>query len=122
LTEHQERYQRLRTLAAEIMAQHTCLEVRDIEVMFTQQSGYATPKLGVRGAFLREDRLLLVRETADEHRWTLLGGWADVNKSPAEPVAREVREESGLEVRPYKLAAVWDRARHPRGVVEPFHI
>ena len=104
------------------MAQHTGLEVRDIEVMFTQQSGYATPKLGVRGALFREDRVLLVRETADEHRWTLPGGWADVNESPAEAVAREVREEFGLEVRPYKLAAVWDRARHPHGVIEPFHI
>jgi ADP-ribose pyrophosphatase YjhB (NUDIX family) len=117
-----ERYQRFRTLAAQIMAQHTDLEVRDIEVMFTQQSGYATPKLGVRGALFREDRLLLVRETADEHRWTLPGGWADVNESPAEAVAREVREEAGLEVRAYKLAAVWDRARHPRGVMEPFHV
>jgi ADP-ribose pyrophosphatase YjhB (NUDIX family) len=117
-----ERYQRLRTLAAQIMAQHTGLEVRDIEVMFTQQCGYATPKLGVRGALFREDRVLLIRETADEHRWTLPGGWADVNESPAEAVAREVREESGLEVRAYKLAAVWDRARHPHGVIEPFHV
>jgi hypothetical protein len=32
-----ERYQRLRTLAAQIMAQHTGLHERDIEVMFTQQ-------------------------------------------------------------------------------------
>jgi ADP-ribose pyrophosphatase YjhB (NUDIX family) len=90
--------------------------------MFTQQSGYATPKLGVRGAVFRDDRILLVRETADEHRWSLPGGWADVNESPAEAVAREVREEAGLQVRPFKLAAVWDRARHPHGVVEPFHI
>jgi ADP-ribose pyrophosphatase YjhB (NUDIX family) len=117
-----ERYLRFRTLAAQIMAQHTGLEVRDIEVMFTQQTGYATPKLGVRGALFRDDRLLLVRETADEHRWTLPGGWVDVNESPAEAVATEVREEAGLEVRPYKLAAVLDRARHPHGVVEPFHV
>jgi ADP-ribose pyrophosphatase YjhB (NUDIX family) len=117
-----ERYQRLRTLAAQMMARHSGLEVRDIEVTFTQQTGYATPKLGVRGAVFRDDRLLLVRETADEHRWTLPGGWADVNESPAEAVAREVREEAGVQVRPYKLAAVWDRGRHPHGTVEPFHV
>jgi ADP-ribose pyrophosphatase YjhB (NUDIX family) len=98
------------------------MAVPDIEVMFTQQSGYATPKVGVRGAVFHDDRILLVRETADEHRWALPGGWADVNESPAEAVAREVREEAGLQVRPFKLAAVWDRARHPHGVVEPFHI
>jgi ADP-ribose pyrophosphatase YjhB (NUDIX family) len=104
------------------MARHTDLEVRDIEVMFTQQSGYATPKLAVRGAVLSDDRILLVRKTADEHRWTLPGGWADVNESPAEAVAREVREEAGLDLRAQKLAAVWDRARHAHGVVQPFHV
>ena len=41
-----ERYQRLRALAAEIMAEHVSMVVPDIEVLFTQQSGYATP--GVR--------------------------------------------------------------------------
>jgi ADP-ribose pyrophosphatase YjhB (NUDIX family) len=117
-----ERYQRLRSLAAEIMAEHADMAIPDIEMLFTQQSGYATPKLGVRGAVFQDDRLLLVRETVDDHRWTLPGGWADVNESPAEAVAREVREEAGIEVRPYKLAAVWDRARHPHGVVPPFHV
>ena len=56
------------------MAEHTGIAMPDIEVMFTQQSGYATPKLGVRGAVFRDDRILLVRATADEHRWTLPGG------------------------------------------------
>src|SRR5215472_12953009 len=117
-----ERYQRLHALAAEIMAKHTELALQDIEAVFARQSGYATPKLGVRGAVFRDNRLLLVRETADENRWTLPGGWADVNESPAEAVAREVREESGLEVRAVKLAAVWDRTRHPHGVVQPFNV
>jgi ADP-ribose pyrophosphatase YjhB (NUDIX family) len=117
-----ERYQRLLALAAQIMAQHTGLDVRNIDLLFTQQTGYATPKLGVRGAVFRDDRILLVRETADDHRWSLPGGWADVNESPSEAVAREVREESGLVVRAYKLAAVWDRDRHPHELVHPFHI
>ena len=117
-----ERYQRLRALAAEIMAKHTELALPDIEAVFARQSGYATPKLGVRGAVFRDDRLLLVRQTADENRWTLPGGWADVNESPTEAVTREVREESGLEVRAIKLAAVWDRTRHPHGVVQPFNV
>ena len=95
-----ERYQQLRALAAQIMAEHTGIAIPDIESMFTQQTGYATPKLGVRGAVFRNDRILLVREMADEHRWTLPGGWADVNESPADAVAREVREEAGVRVRP----------------------
>lgn len=117
-----ERYEQLRALAAHIVAEHTGLPAIGIEEMFRGQTGYATPKLGVRGAVFRDHRILLVRETADNHRWTLPGGWADVNESPAEAVAREVREEAGVEVHPYKLVAVWDRARHPHGVVEPFHV
>ena len=60
----------------------------------------------------------MVRETADQGRWTLPGGWADVNVTPAENAVKEVREESGYEVEVTKLAAVWDRTRqaHPVGV------
>jgi len=117
-----QRYQQLLGLSAQVMAEHTNIAVPDIEVMFSQQSGYATPKVGVRGAVFRDDRILLVREIADEHRWSLPGGWADVNESPSDAVSREVREEAGLEVRAYKLAAVWDRARHPHGVTQPFRV
>ncbi|MBU6497657.1 MAG: NUDIX domain-containing protein, partial [Rhodospirillales bacterium] len=56
-----------------------------------------------------------VREAADGGRWTLPGGWADVGLSAAENVVKEVREESGFDVRVRKLAALWDRTRqgHP---------
>ena len=116
------RYERFRALAAQIMAQHTGLEVGDIEAMFTQQTGYATPKVDVRGAVFRDGRILLVRETADGDRWTLPGGWADVNESPAEAVVKEVREEAGLEVRAFKLGAVLDRSRHAHKPIYTFHI
>ena len=117
-----ERYHRLRAVAAQIMAQHTGLAARDIDMMFTQQTGYATPKVDVRGAVFRDGQILLVRETADGNRWTLPGGWADVNESPAEAVVKEVREEAGLEVRASKLSAVWDRSRHAHKPIYPFHI
>ena len=61
----------------------------------------------MRAAVFRDDgRILLVRETADGGRWTLPGGWADVDQSPRESVVREVREEAGVEVSVRKLAAV----------------
>src|SRR4051794_40984538 len=73
-----QRYERLLTLAAQIMAEHAGMAVPDIEVMFAQQTGYATPKLGVRGAVFQGDKILLVREKEDADLWTLPGGWADV--------------------------------------------
>ena len=117
-----ERYQQLQGLAARITAEHAGVAESEVEAIFNAQTGYATPKLGVRGAVFRDGRVLLVREIADDRRWTLPGGWADVNESPSQAVVREIREEAGVLVRPYKLAAVWDQARHPHNVIRPFHV
>jgi ADP-ribose pyrophosphatase YjhB (NUDIX family) len=107
-----DRFTALRRLAVRIMAEHTGAEPGRIAGLFAAEAGYATPKVGVRGAvFDRSGRILMVRETADENRWTLPGGWAETNQTPAQSVAREVFEESGYQVRPVKLAAVWDRAK-----------
>ncbi|MFT4172242.1 MAG: NUDIX hydrolase [Rhodocyclaceae bacterium] len=114
-----ERYERLRELSAEVFGAHTDEPVDRIASLFAEQTGYATPKVDVRAAVFDDDgRLLMVRETADEGRWTLPGGWADVNVTAAENAVTEAREESGYEVVVTKLAAVWDRTRqaHPAGV------
>ncbi len=84
---------------------------RMLEAIFAAQSGYATPKVDVRAAVFRDDRILLVRERSDGG-WTLPGGWADVGDTPSRAVEREVLEESGREVRAVKLAAVYDRNLH----------
>ncbi|MEA2743006.1 MAG: hypothetical protein QOF90_444 [Acetobacteraceae bacterium] len=111
-----DRFAALRRLSARILADHTDADPGRLARLFDAETGYATPKVGVRGAvFDTSGRILMVRETADDNRWTLPGGWADVNQTPAQSVVREVFEESGYHVRPIKLAAVWDRARqaHP---------
>src|ERR1700733_3121940 len=110
------RYEALRGLASKIMAAHTATPAERIDDLFAGETGYATPKVGVRGAgFDEQNRPLMVRGIADGGRWTLPGGWAEVNLTPAENVVKEMREESGFEVRVRKLAAVWDRSRqgHP---------
>jgi ADP-ribose pyrophosphatase YjhB (NUDIX family) len=105
-----ERYQRIRALAAEMYARGSDTPIERIRSLFTQESGYATPKVDVRGAVFRDERILLVQEAVDGG-WTLPGGWADVNQSPREGVEREIREESGFEARAIKLAAVYDYRR-----------
>ena len=105
------RYQRLTAIAAEIMTTHTGTDTATLTTAFAAEWGYPTPKLDVRGAIFRNNQLLLVREIADAHRWTLPGGWADINLTPAENVIKEVREETGFTVRPTKLAAAYDRTR-----------
>ena len=67
-----ERYETLRSLASRMMARQTELDAAAIEAIFKGETGYATPKVDVRGAvFDAEMRLLMVRETSDDGRWTL---------------------------------------------------
>ncbi|MFW7266884.1 NUDIX hydrolase [Gluconacetobacter sp. Hr-1-5] len=111
-----ERYEALRMIAAQMMAAGCDEPVARIEALFAGQEGYATPKVEVRAAVFDDSgRILMVREVLDEGRWTLPGGWADVNLTPAENAVKEVREESGYIVTARRLAAVWDRTRQGHG-------
>jgi ADP-ribose pyrophosphatase YjhB (NUDIX family) len=117
-----ERYEKLRSLSAKIVAKHVNLDAAHVELRRRIAGFRNEERFDVRGAVFEAGRLLLVRETADDGRWTLPGGWADVGESPVECVTKEVREESGYEVRVRKLAAVWDRARHAHAPPFLFHI
>jgi ADP-ribose pyrophosphatase YjhB (NUDIX family) len=122
-----ERYTRTRELAARLMAEGAGDDGARVLELFRQDTGYPTPKVDVRGAVFRDGRVLLVREASDG-LWSLPGGWADVNQSAAECVAREIREESGFEALPRKLAAVLDyrrqghRSPHPYSIYKLFFI
>jgi ADP-ribose pyrophosphatase YjhB (NUDIX family) len=116
-----ERYARIREIAAEMIASRGAIGENVLLETFRKETGYATPKIDVRGVVFREGRILLVREIADE-RWTLPGGWADVNQSPSESVVREVREESGFETKATRLLAVYDRDRQGHTPPFPFHV
>jgi len=115
------RYQAVSQAAAELMAMQCDTPAEVFVRMFSPQEGYATPKIDVRAAVFREGKILLVREAMDG-LWTMPGGWADVNDSPREAVEREVFEESGFQVKAVKLAAVYDRAKHPHKPLLPFHV
>lgn len=116
-----ERYHAVEEIAAHLMARQSGTSVETFRQLFKQQDGYATPKVDVRAAAFRDGKILLVQEASDS-QWTLPGGWADVNDSPRDAVEREVVEESGFTVRANKLAAVYDRAKHPHTPPFPFHI
>jgi len=105
-----QRYHRLQEITAEMLASQSELEATAILKSFSMQSGYATPKVDVRGAVIRDGQILLVRERADG-RWAMPGGWGDIGDAPAAMVAREVREESGFLVNVDKLLAVFDANR-----------
>jgi ADP-ribose pyrophosphatase YjhB (NUDIX family) len=118
----QERYRRVREIAAMLLAAHSDVPSETIHAWSKEEFGYATPKIDVRAFIVDADRVLLIREDADEGRWTLPGGWADVNESPSESVIREVEEESGYVVRPLRLLAVFDREKQGHTPPFPCHV
>ena len=106
-----ERYTQLRELSVKILHQYTGAPMEKIHNLFTNEKGYQTPKVDIRGVVFRDGKILMVRETIDGF-WTLPGGWADVGYSPFEIAAKEVFEEAGLNVTPQRLLAVFDKMKH----------
>lgn len=114
------RFLDLQKIAAEMMAQATGASPDEVQSVFEVQSGYATPKVDVRGVVFKGKKLLFVRELMDGGKWTLPGGWVDINEPPSLAVEREVREEAGMIVKARKIAAVFDRNLHGHPPY-PFH-
>jgi ADP-ribose pyrophosphatase YjhB (NUDIX family) len=110
---HAQRYRRLMEIAAEIVESHAGLPRQPVLEGFLAQPGYATPKVDVRGAVVRDGKILLVQERADGC-WAMPGGWADVGEYPSAMVVREVWEESGFEVQVRKVIGVYDANRGGR--------
>ena len=111
------RYQELEQLTATMLATELEVPLATVRAFWEGEHGYATPKVDVRGGVFRNGEVLLVRERTDG-RWTLPGGWVDVNDAPSSAVAREILEESGYQARAVKLAALFDKNRHahPPGI------
>ena len=107
-----ERYTQLTELVASILSSELEIPLARAKGFWEAEEGYATPKVDVRGGIFAGDHVLLVRERSDG-KWTLPGGWVDVNDSPSEAVVREILEESGYHARAVKLAALVDKRRHP---------
>lgn len=106
-----ERYREIIDIAMRLLAAESDSSHEKLRQTWFVEDGYATPKLDVRGAIFRDGRVLLVRETMDG-KWTLPGGWADVNDSPSSAVEKEIEQESGFTARAVKLAALYDRNKH----------
>lgn len=106
-----ERYREVADIAAKLLELQSNVGAGAVSRAWFIEDGYATPKVDVRGAIFRGERVLMVRERADG-KWTLPGGWADVNDTPSYAVLKEIEQESGFTARATKLAAVYDRNKH----------
>ena len=105
-----ERYERIREITAEMLGNLSDLPTETVKDLFCNETGYQTPKIDTRAVIFEDGKLLLVQE--NDGRWSLPGGWCDVNVSVGENTVKEVKEEAGLDVHPQRIIAVQDRNKH----------
>ena len=117
-----DRYRQLSRLAVELFSVLSGQPTAELAIELGRDSGYATPKIEVRGAiFDGDERVLLMREKIDG-RWSLPGGWADPGDAPSAAVTREILEETGHHSSAVKLIACWDREVQGNPPPLPVHV
>lgn len=116
-----ERYLELQEMSFRLLNRVSGQSIEALKESFPTPADYPTAKVDIRGLVLSgEKKVLLVKEGTDG-RWSLPGGWADVGQSPSEVIVKEFREETGLDVVPRALLAVFDKRMHPHPP-QPFYI
>jgi 8-oxo-dGTP diphosphatase len=73
------------------------------------------PVVGIGGVVIEQGRALLIRRGSEPLRghWSIPGGTLEIGESLEAGVARELQEETGLEVRVLDLIEVFDRIFPP---------
>ena len=116
-----ERYNELQEMALQFISKLSGLPPAKIDELLPVSKDYPTAKVDIRGMLLSpEKKILLVRESADG-KWSLPGGWGDIGFSPKETIIKEFKEETGLDVNPKHLLAVFDKKMHPHPP-QPFYV
>ena len=84
----------------------------------------STPLVGVGAVVVHEGRVLLVRRGREplKGNWTLPGGVLEVGETLTDGVAREVREETGLEVEAVELVELLDRIHREERLVRYHYV
>ena len=117
-----ERYQEIKDISIQLLSEMSNVPIEHIIHLFPSEIGYQTPKVDIRAViFNGKNELLMVQEKADNDRWAIPGGWADVGYSPFEVAEKEVWEETGLEVKAVRLLAVFDKKKHPHPA-QPWYV
>lgn len=106
-----QRYAELRDLSVQLASAISDAEINKIRDLFTNETGFQTPKVDIRSVVIKDGKILLARERCDG-KYSIPGGFADINFSPSEVAVKEVLEETGLEVRYNRVLAIVDSDRH----------
>ncbi|HEV2250116.1 MAG TPA: NUDIX hydrolase N-terminal domain-containing protein [Candidatus Limnocylindria bacterium] len=105
-----DRYERMLAIA-EAMAALTIAADFTPDRPYLPDIGIPTPKIGCSvAAFDAGGRAVLIQR-ADNRRWALPGGYAEIGSPPSENALREFNEETGFEAELERLVGVYDNKR-----------
>jgi ADP-ribose pyrophosphatase YjhB (NUDIX family) len=115
-----ENYEVIQGLVVDMLALAGGQPPAEIEPLLVTLLRRPTPLAVGDGAVIDDrGRILLIRR-ADNEKWAMPGGALAVGETPAEGVAREVLEETGVRCRPVALTGVFDSRLC--GTVTPYHL
>jgi 8-oxo-dGTP diphosphatase len=82
------------------------------------------PYVGVGGVVLIDGRVVLIRRGKEplRGRWVIPGGTVELGETLQEALVREMREETGLVVRPRDVVLVFDRIQRDGPTVEYHYV
>jgi ADP-ribose pyrophosphatase YjhB (NUDIX family) len=103
-----ERYRQLQDLAIEMLAAATGEMPENFEPLRAPIFSHPTPFTGCEAAIVNDADELLLIQRADNRKWALPGGVAEVGETPAEAAVREALEESGVRGEPILLVGAYD--------------
>ncbi len=108
-----ENYQELANLSLEMLNKNFTEPIN--ENLFVRNL-YPTPNTSVRVIIVNEKNQILFVKEADDKKWTVPGGWADLFISPRENARKEVFEEVGIKVEIERMLAMFmrEKYRQPR--------
>ena len=115
-----ERYAEIKEISLRFWQKLSGVEINSIKELLLDTKEYPTAKVDIRGILIEDRRILLVREMNDG-RWSLPGGWADIGYSPKEVMIKEFKEETGIDIIPERLLAIFDKKKHPHPP-QPFYV
>ena len=106
-----ERFAEVQLIAAALLGTHMPQISGDLQKLLALAVGPATPLVDVRAVVIDPNgSVLLVRE-ANDGRWCLPGGFAEVGLTPRENVEKELLEETGRTGRALRMLGVHDHLR-----------
>jgi len=107
-----ERYDQLENVAKKLTTKlANNVTPKQLDIFFDSDTGYVTPKIDVRAATFKDDKILLVREKSSGE-WSIPGGWGDIGYSAADIAVKETFEEAGIKVKPLKMISIKDMQKN----------